>query len=65
MFCNYVMDPEDTAPKLIGYALYSFTYGTWEGKRMWLEDIMVTNKYRNKGLGKRFFSAVCQVIMTF
>ncbi|CAH1405970.1 unnamed protein product [Nezara viridula] len=51
---------EDKAPKLIGYALYSFTYGTWEGKRMWLEDIMVTNKYRIKGIGKRLFSAVCQ-----
>lgn len=64
--CLVIDDPEnsegseDKAKKLIGYALYSFTYGTWEGKRMWLEDIMVTNKYRMKGIGKKLFSAVCR-----
>ncbi|XP_014270841.1 thialysine N-epsilon-acetyltransferase [Halyomorpha halys] len=62
--CLVIDDPENSgsseAPKLIGYALYNIIYGTWEGKRMWLEDIMVMNKYRVKGIGKRLFSAVCK-----
>lgn len=35
-----------------GFALYYIRYSTWKGQRMYLEDILVTEKSRGKGLGK-------------
>ena len=38
--------------KIEGFALYYLRYSTWKGQRMYLEDIVVTEKMRGKGLGK-------------
>lgn len=38
-----------------GFALYYIRYSTWKGQRMYLEDILVTEKMRGKGLGKLLF----------
>lgn len=38
-----------------GFALYYIRYSTWKGQRMYLEDILVTNKMRGKGIGKLLF----------
>ena len=35
-----------------GFALYYIRYSTWKGQRMYLEDILVTEKMRGQGLGK-------------
>jgi GNAT superfamily N-acetyltransferase len=35
-----------------GFALYYVRYSTWKGQRMYLEDIIVTEEARGKGLGK-------------
>ena len=35
-----------------GFALYYIRYSTWKGQRMYLEDILVTENSRGKGLGK-------------
>jgi GNAT superfamily N-acetyltransferase len=35
-----------------GFALYYIRYSTWKGQRMYLEDILVTEKMRGKGIGK-------------
>jgi GNAT superfamily N-acetyltransferase len=35
-----------------GFALYYIRYSTWKGQRMYLEDILVTNEMRGKGIGK-------------
>jgi len=37
---------------IIGFALYYVRYSTWKGERMYLEDIIVTNNWRGKGIGK-------------
>ena len=34
------------------FALYYIRYSTWKGQRMYLEDILVTEQMRGKGLGK-------------
>ncbi len=38
--------------KIEGFALYYIRYSTWKGQAMYLEDILVTQKMRGKGLGK-------------
>lgn len=38
--------------KVEGFALYYIRYSTWKGQAMYLEDILVTNEMRGKGLGK-------------
>ena len=41
-----------------GIALYYFKYSTWKGKCLFLEDIIVTEKWRGRGLGKKLFEEV-------
>lgn len=38
-----------------GFALYYIRYSTWKGQRMYLEDLLVTEKMRGIGLGKLLF----------
>jgi GNAT superfamily N-acetyltransferase len=38
-----------------GFALYYIRYSTWKGQAMYLEDILVTEAMRGKGLGKLLF----------
>jgi ribosomal protein S18 acetylase RimI-like enzyme len=44
--------PEGEREEIHGFALYYIRYSTWKGQRMYLEDIIVTEKMRGKGLGK-------------
>ncbi len=37
---------------VLGFALYYIRYSTWKGQRMYLEDLIVTEKARGKGIGK-------------
>jgi GNAT superfamily N-acetyltransferase len=45
----------ETDGKVEGFALYYIRYSTWKGQRMYLEDLIVTEKMRGKGLGKLLF----------
>jgi len=40
---------------IVGLSLYYYRYSTWKGKRLYLEDIIVTEKERGKGIGKLLF----------
>lgn len=46
--------------KIIGFALYYTRYSTWKGCRLYLEDFIVTEKFRGKGVGKQLFEKVIQ-----
>lgn len=37
---------------ILGFALYYIRYSTWKGQAMYLEDILVTQSARGKGIGK-------------
>jgi len=37
---------------ILGFALYYIRYSTWKGQAMYLEDIIVTEQVRGKGIGK-------------
>ena len=43
-----------------GFALYYIRYSTWKGQRMYLEDLIVTEEMRGKGLGKLLFDALIE-----
>ena len=43
-----------------GFALYYVRYSTWKGQRMYLEDILVTEQSRSKGIGKLLFDCLIE-----
>lgn len=43
-----------------GFALYYIRYSTWKGQRLYLEDLIITEEMRGKGLGKLLFDRVLQ-----
>ncbi|MDR0438263.1 MAG: GNAT family N-acetyltransferase [Bacteroidales bacterium] len=43
-----------------GFALYYIRYSTWKGQRMYLEDIVVTETMRGKGLGTALFERLLE-----
>ena len=43
-----------------GFALYYIRYSTWKGQAMYLEDILVTEKSRGKGIGKLLFDQLIE-----
>ena len=43
-----------------GFALYYIRYSTWKGQKMYLEDILVTEKMRGMGLGNLLFERLIE-----
>ncbi|MBN8876187.1 MAG: GNAT family N-acetyltransferase [Chitinophagaceae bacterium] len=48
--------------KVEGFALYYIRYSTWKGQRLYLEDLIVTEKMRGKGLGKILFDRLIEEV---
>ena len=44
--------------KIEGMALVYFRYSTWKGKTVHLEDLIVREKFRGKGLGSALYTSV-------
>src|ERR1700761_1656348 len=45
---------------IVGFALYYVRYSTWKGRRVYLEDLIVTENMRGKGFGKLLFDRIVQ-----
>jgi GNAT superfamily N-acetyltransferase len=45
---------------VVGMALYYFRYSTWKGKRLYLEDLIVSEKMRGRGLGEKLLEATIE-----
>lgn len=43
-----------------GFALYYIRFSTWKGERMYLEDILVTEKMRGNCIGTALFNALIE-----
>lgn len=55
-FVASVPDTENPEQRIIaGFALYYIRYSTWKGQTMYLEDILVTESLRGKGIGQKLF----------
>jgi len=46
--------------RVVGFALYYIRYSTWKGQAMYLEDILITNEMRGKGIGKLLFDRLIE-----
>lgn len=54
----------ETNRSVVGFALYYIRYSTWKGQRMYLEDILVNEPWRGKGIGKLLFDQLIKEAKT-
>lgn len=50
----------EEANELLGIALYYYRYSTWKGKTIHLEDLIVKEDQRGKGIGFELYKAIIQ-----
>ncbi|MFM8742757.1 MAG: N-acetyltransferase family protein [Cytophagales bacterium] len=50
----------ESQARIVGISLYYYRYSTWKGKRVYLEDIVVRQEERGKGIGKQLFDRTMQ-----
>ena len=52
----------ETKKEVIGYAFYFFTYSSFLARKtLYLEDIFISDKYRNNGVGKLIFKRLIRL----
>ena len=52
----------ESGKKIIGYAFYFLTYSSFMARKtLYLEDIFISEKFRNKGIGKMFFEKLISI----
>jgi GNAT superfamily N-acetyltransferase len=49
---------ETESNEIIGYATWFFTYFTWSGKGMYIDDLFVKPEYRGSGIGKLLMNKI-------
>jgi len=47
----------ETGDRVVGLALYFTKYSTWKGRGLYLDDLIVTEPFRGKGIGKKLMLA--------
>ncbi|MBW8685457.1 GNAT family N-acetyltransferase [Chitinophaga rhizophila] len=47
---------------IVGFALYYVRYSTWKGCRLYLEDLVVTESFRGKGIGNLLFERLFEEV---
>lgn len=55
-----VVESANSPDILTGYVLYFYTYSTWEGKSVYMEDLYVTPSQRGLGLGTKLWQSCVQ-----
>ena len=49
---------------LVGFVLFFYTYSTWDGRSVFMEDLYVTPRFRGKGLGTKLWQGCVKVKKT-
>lgn len=47
-----------SADEIIGFASFYFTYYSWSGKGLYLDDLYVKQSYRKQSIGKKLLDAI-------
>ncbi len=58
--CFEVTLAESDQEGIVGMALHHPRYSTWKGRTWYLEDLVVTQTWRGRGVGKALFHAVAR-----
>lgn len=61
IFGTFVAEEND---KVVGMLLYYTRYSTWKGKRLYVEDIVVQEPHRGKGIGKALLDTTLEYAKT-
>ena len=48
----------EVAGKIVGLSLYFYSYSTWKGKCLYLEDLIVTESHRGQGIGRQLLDRI-------
>lgn len=57
---TYEMFVAEVDSKIVGIAVYFYSYSTWKGRCMYLDDIVITENMRGKGIGDKLFKRIIQ-----
>ena len=57
IFGTIVSEVDD---EIVGMALYYYRYSTWKGKRLYLEDLIVSETMRGRGLGEKLLNKIIE-----
>lgn len=49
--------------KIVGTCIYYMTFSTWKGKMLYLEDFVVKEDYRGKGIGQLLYDKYLEVAL--
>ena len=52
---------ENDQQQIVGLSLYYWRYSTWKGKKLYLEDLIVTESARGQGFGKALFDRTLEL----
>lgn len=50
----------ENSEEIVGVSVYYYRYSTWKGKMLYIEDLVVTEKYRRSGVGTRLMIATIE-----
>lgn len=60
LICFFLFSKQRVTHGIVGYALCFYTYSTWQGRTLFLEDLYVKPNYRTHGIGKLIFTEVAK-----
>ncbi|XP_033117995.1 uncharacterized protein LOC117117710 [Anneissia japonica] len=52
--------PENETSEVIGYSIFFYTYSTWKGKVVYMEDLYIMKEFRGRGYGRSLMKRVAQ-----
>ncbi|XP_071955438.1 thialysine N-epsilon-acetyltransferase-like [Antedon mediterranea] len=56
-----IAETDEEESKFVGYALFFPFFSSYSGKRLYLEDLFIEEKYRGNGFGKVFFREITKI----
>lgn len=56
-----IVAEDKSSREIVGISIYYIRYSTWKGRRLYLEDLVVSEKNRGQGIGKLLFEETINI----